>query len=475
MRSGFVLRKLVLYVPVKLVPAVVGVFLVFFLFGSFPAGQYVSYSVCVLAALLSAQIFSGWVGNSLLFYFSGISNKRGFVSDGLTTVLLVAPVSAAFASAVASYFVEGDFVFAYVFGLCFSQMLFFFFGSVFQAAYLVKEQLGAVVIQAASQLLVIYFAFDLLGVDFRLALMALMVGYLSAALYLGLMIGLRYGLERPFRFSKRFYSNLKMKYEYGIALVPWMLGILVMSGVDRFAIGFYGLDHGDAYLSLKDLFVGAGGLLSMPILMVVHSVVVDKFRSGIFDSKVIEGSVGVLVYMFGSLWSVLYFVGFGFFERMTGKDIEIPILAVFIAFLSVFLACISVYLQKRLEVHKKIQYLAFFSLISALIAVVLSFWLGGYYGVYGVAFGIGAAQVAYFLIVSRSVLRKVSLYRCVGKPLLLSGFLFIWGYLVNFYLIDISHFLDWRIKPVLWLVSFLLVFGVLFWRAGEWRVFLPKV
>ncbi|GEM_PF-5078503 len=474
MRSGFVLRKLVLYVPVKLVPAVVGVFLVFFLFGSFPAGQYVSYSVCVLAALLSAQIFSGWVGNSLLFYFSGISNKRGFVSDGLTTVLLVAPVSAAFASAVASYFVEGDFVFAYVFGLCFSQMLFFFFGSVFQAAYLVKEQLGAVVIQAASQLLVIYFAFDLLGVDFRLALMALMVGYLSAALYLGLMIGLRYGLERPFRFSKRFYSNLKMKYEYGIALVPWMLGILVMSGVDRFAIGFYGLDHGDAYLSLKDLFVGAGGLLSMPILMVVHSVVVDKFRSGSFDSNVIEGSVGVLVYMFGSLWSVLYFVGFVFFERMTGKNFEIPILAVFIAFLTVSLACIAVYLQKRLEVHKRIKYLALFAIFSAIVAVVFSFFLGGRYGIYGVALGGAAAQLVYFLVVSRSVFRKVSFFRCIGKPMLLSGLIFLWGYLANTYLNDYFCFLDWRVRSVLWLGSFLLIFGALFWKAGEWRAFLSS-
>lgn len=474
MNSGSVLRKLVLYVPVKLVPAVFGVFLVFFLFAAFPAGQYVSYSVCILAALLSAQIFSGWVGNSLLFYFSSISNKRGFVSDGLTMVLLVAPVSAALASAVASFFVEGEFVFAYVFGLCFSQVLFFFFSSVFQAAYLVKEQLGAVLIQAASQLLIIYFAFNFLGADFRFALLALMVGYLFATLYLGLMISLRYGLERPFKFSERFYFNLKLKYEYGIALVPWMLGILVMSGVDRFAIGFYGIEYGDEYLSLKDLFVGAGGLLSMPILMVVHSVVVDRFRSGSFDSNVIEGSVGVLVYMFASLWSVLYFVGFDFFERMTGKDVETPTLAVFISFLSVSLACISVYLQKRLEVHKKIKYLAFFALVSALISVVFSFWLGGRYGIYGVALGGGAAQVAYFLVVSRSVFRKVSFFRCIGKPLLLSGLIFVWGYLVNIYLIDFFYFLDWRIRSVSWLGGFLVFFGVLFWKAGEWRAFLSK-
>lgn len=247
-----------------------------------------------------------------------------------------------------------------------------------------------------------------------------------------------------------------------------------MSGVDRFAIGFYGIEHGDEYLSLKDLFVGAGGLLSMPILMVVHSVVVDKFRSGSFDSNVIEGSVGVLVYMFSSLWSVLYFVGFEFFEKMTEKDVEIPITVIFISFFSVFLACISVYLQKRLEMHKRIKDLAFFALASAIIAVVLSFWLGGRYGIYGVAIGAGTAQIAYFFVVSRSVLRKVSFFRSIGKPLLLSGLVFLWGYLINIYLIDFFHYLDWWAKSVVWLGGFLVLFGGLFWRAGEWRAFLSK-
>ncbi|EKM93871.1 polysaccharide export protein [Stutzerimonas degradans] len=388
---------------------------------------------------------------------------------------MVAPFSSAFAAVVASFFVEGEFVFAYVFGLCFSQVLFFFLGSVFQAAYLVKEQLGGVLIQAACQLLVIYFAFHFIGADFRFALLASMLGYFFATCYLGSIIGLRYGLERPFRFSERFYSNLKLKYEYGIALVPWTLGILVMSGAERFAIGFYGIEYGDAYLSLKDLFVGAGGLLSMPILMVVHSVVVDKFRSGSFDSNVIEASVGVLVYMFASLWSVIYFVGFDFFERMTGKDVGIPTLAAFISFFSVSLACISVYLQKRLEVHKRIKYLAFFALVSALIAVVFSFWLGGHYGIYGVALGGGAAQLVYYLIVSQSVFKKISFFRCIGKPLLLSGLIFIWGYIVNICLVDFFYFLDWRIRSVSWVVGFLVVFGILFWRAGEWRAFLLKL
>lgn len=474
MSSSFVLRKLILYVPVKFIPAILGVFLVFFLFGSFSAGQYVSYSVCITCALVSAQIFSGWIGNSLLYYFSGVSDKRGFVSDCVTTVLMVAPIAATVAAVVSNFFVEGDYVFACVWGLCFFQAIFFFAGTIFQAEYLVKVQFGAVLIQALTHLSVIYLTFGLLGVDFRFAILSLMAGYCFAALYLFFMVFLKYGLERPFSFSERFYANLKLKYDYGIALVPWMLGALVMSGVDRFAIDYYSVEHGDAYLSLKDLFVGAGGLLSMPVLMVVHSVVVDRFRSGSFDTKIIEGSVGLLVFMFASLWWVLYFVGFDFFERMTGKDVEVSGLAISLAFLGVSLACISVYLQKRLEVHKKLKYLAFFSLASASLSIILSFLGGQYYGLNGVALGGCAAQVTYFFLVSRSLLGKVSYSRCIGKPLLLSCLIFSWGYLCDAALSEWAPFMAWWLQSLSWLGGFLILFGLLFWKGVEWRAFFSK-
>ena len=41
MKMNVFLRKLLLYVPVKMVPAISGIFLIFYLYKLFPEGQYV--------------------------------------------------------------------------------------------------------------------------------------------------------------------------------------------------------------------------------------------------------------------------------------------------------------------------------------------------------------------------------------------------------------------------------------------------
>jgi O-antigen/teichoic acid export membrane protein len=281
-----------------------------------------------------------------------------------------------------------------------------------------------------------------------------------------------FGACNPFMNLELFKGNAKLIYQYGAALTPWILGMLVMAGSDRLAIGFFNIDHGDSYLSLKDLFVGGAGLLSMPLLMMVHPFVIKKFREGVFAVRIIESSSSFLIVVFSLLWCVLYFVGFDFFERVTDKKIGASNVVVFYAFAGVFLNSTAVYFQKRLEVHRKMKLLAYLSLVSALLSVCFA-WVGGmFWGLYGVSLGVLMAQSIYFVCVVFSMYKRLDLYRSFALPLMISVLAFLVGYV--FYLGLQSEFFSfvWWQRSIFWLVSFSVVSLFSLWKGVRWAEFM---
>lgn len=472
MNTNSFLSKFLLYVPVKLIPALLGIFLVFFLYKFFPDGQYVKYSVCVTCALIAAQLFAGWVGNSFVYHFSGSEDKKGFFSSSLVVILIIAPVAALLAAIVCGFFVTDDYVFVCVWLLCLSQILFFFLSSVCQADFLVWQQLKAAVLQAGVQVILIFTLFEMLGVDFRYALISLFAGYVTAVALLLFNAVRRFGFTNPAASPKKFETVVRSLYQYGAALSPWIFGMLVMAAADRFAIGYYNIEHGDTYLSLKDLFAGGAGLLSMPLLMVVHPLVIKKFREGYFAANVIESSFGFLIVVFSLLWCALSFVGFDFFERLTGKAIDISMWVVFFSFVSVFLNSSAVYIQKRLEVHRKMRRLAILSVCSALMSVAFSYVGGKFWGVYGVSIGLMLAQGLYFSLVASSILKKLDIYRCFVMPLIVSALTAVIGFVYQLALDEWGRGMDWRVKSVAWLVGFAVIALLALWKGVKWSEFI---
>jgi O-antigen/teichoic acid export membrane protein len=472
MKMNVFLRKLLLYVPVKMVPAISGIFLIFYLYRLFPEGQYVSYSVSLFCSLITAQLCAGWVGNSFIYYYSGLEDKRLFVSNCISVVFLIAPVSSVLAATVSVYFSSAAYVFISVWLLCFGQILFFFLSSACQAGFFVKQQLVAVILQAVTQIALIVVLFKFFEVDFRFALLSLAVGYFVAAFYLLYTVLKIFGVSNPFSNIGLFKENLKLIFQYGAALSPWILGMLVMVGADRFAIGYYNVESGDAYLSLKDLFVGAAGLLSMPLLMMVHPFVIKRFREGVFAINVIESSSGFLIVSFSLLWGALYFVGFGFFEIITGKVISVSKLAILFAFIGVFLNSASVYFQKRLEVHRKMKLLAYLSMLSALISVLCA-WVGArYWGVVGASVGVLLAQILYFVLVTSSLIKRLDLIRSFSAPILVSAMALLAGYALHLFLQVIAGpIVEWE-RDIFWLAGFSGISLISLWKGVKWSEFM---
>ncbi|WHH52189.1 hypothetical protein QFA96_07395 [Pseudomonas sp. Ap32] len=101
--NGFI-GKFLLYVPVKLLPAFLTVFFIFFLYRFFPGNEYVAYSISVSCSLIVAQLSAMWVGNSYVYYYSGVTDKRSFLSSCLYLVLIISPFAALVAAIIASFF-----------------------------------------------------------------------------------------------------------------------------------------------------------------------------------------------------------------------------------------------------------------------------------------------------------------------------------------------------------------------------------
>jgi len=468
--NGF-LGKFLLYVPVKLLPAFLTVFFIFFLYRFFPQDEYVSYSVSVACSMIVAQLSAMWVGNSYVYYYSSRSDHGAFFSSCFYLITLLAPFAALVAASLAIFFSSANNTFLCVLLLCFSQVYFFFMSSVCQAAFLVRQQLLAVVTQVVGQLGIIYLCYTGAGVSYTDAMLALSGGYGMAAIIMFLAAVLRMGAHSPLAAFASFVGDVRAVYSYGSALAPWMLGMLLMVAADRFAIGAMNIPGGDSYLSMKDLFVGAGGLLSMPLLMLVHPLIIKRFRDGVFEGALIQSSVGFLVIVFALLWAVIVLVGFGVFEQFTGKPVTAPLGVLLIAYLGVFLNCAAVYAQKRLEVHRRMRLLAYLSLAAALVSTLLSYVGGLLFSLYGVALGGVIGQLFYFAIVTATILRKVNIYKGLVKPFVVALMALAFGYLLQAALDFLMGATVWWERALVWMLLFSVFSLFVVWKAVAWRDF----
>ena len=471
MESGDFVRKLILYVPVKLIPALTGICFVAFLYKELPAGQYVKYSMSILISLLAAQLSSGWLSNALLYYLPSSKNKNLLIVNSFIIVCSLAAVVSVAAAVISLLVLSDSALFGYVWCLCFAQSMFGLATSIHQSGFLIREQLVSVLLQCMFQISCVYVLFSYWDAEFEFAIAATAFGYALGGVYLYFSLANKY-YQRALNINaeaiKRDFSTL---FKYGAPLTPWMIGIMVMSGMDRFSIDSYSLFHGDAYLSVKDILVGASGLVSMPLLMLIHPLIVKEFVAGRFAHKLLQSAIALLTMVFSILWTLWQFVGMNVFQALTGKHVNIPIEIVFFIFVGVYFNCLAIYVQKRLEVHKRILLMAIFALLSGLIAVPLSFLGAKFFGLVGVSLAAVVAQGIYLLLVGQTLIKKINVWACFVIPLIFGGLYWGVGWITMRSLDVFLPEWGWMVKIVLWLCCLMIITPIMLWFAVSWKDF----
>lgn len=397
-------RNFLLYIPVKLVPACSTVLLIAYLYKVLPEGHYTSYSIALACSLMLVQLGTGWVGNSFIYFSPLADDKNALLANALLLLVLVAPIVIVTAAVVSSFFgVAGSF--GIVVLLSAAQIFYFFLFSVLQARFRIREQLWATCLQVASQFLFIFVVFQFISVDYRWAVVALALGHAVGGLY-------AYFKLRPIVLKAptgtAFKNDASRFYSYGAALMPWMLGVLALANADKLLVGYFEFETSDSYVSTKDLFVGASGLISMPLLMLVHPIIINKFNlNKKFEYEIISESLRYLLICFSLLWMFLHILGFELFFFFTDKKSTVSTVVLFFSYLNVFFACASIYLQKRYEVHRKWSVLAWYSVLCAALSVAAVAVGCLLFGILGASVGGALGQAAYCCIVSRGLVKKI--------------------------------------------------------------------
>lgn len=449
------LKSLLLYLPVKLIPAVNGFAVVTYLYGRLNEGEYVYYSISVAVALLSAQIGGGWVGNAMVYYISTRGKKASLLINSYLTMVSASVLAAILVALGVGLYFEEYYIGVVVFILCLFQGMFYFFSAALQAVYNVTGQLCAVLIQASCQLLPLIILFHIAGAHFEFAVLAIALGFLAGTLAMLPFITAEFNLSLRLLNLKKFNSDFKDLLNYGGPMAIWTVATLFMFTIDRFVVGAYQLPNGDSYLSMKDLLLGASSLISMPLLMLLHPLIFSLFKERGFPSALIEQTIAILILAFSLFWTFWQIVGIPAFQYFSGRTVTTPTIIIFLILVTNLSACIAIYLQKRLEAHKRTITLAKLACVAALASLVLSFVLGAIFELYGVVAANVLSQLLYCWLLTRSTRKRLNIPKIIFSPILKGMSYWVIGilgwYVLSQILINLSQ--AWILTA--WLVIYL--------------------
>ncbi|WP_211451727.1 polysaccharide biosynthesis C-terminal domain-containing protein [Collimonas antrihumi] len=459
------LKDSLLYIPAKVLPAITVMFFISFLFRNLSSYDYISYSVIVTTALISTQLSTGWIANSILYYLPQKENKSKFLADALCVMTCAGGIGLIFGSLIIG--IQNNYHLVVIFSslLIVGQILFYTLSSVYQSNRKIEIQLKATVIQCVVQAILLLMLFLNDSKNVQSALLSFGLGFLFSSIYYLIKLKDIYAIE--FRAVGEGVRNLKSTnikeiVRYGAPLGVWTCAMLMINSVDRFFLK--NIADGvvaASYLSSKDLLVGASGLITMPLLMASHPRILMKvFENKQEDAeKIIRNNIKILTILFSIYFTLLQFSGLFFLKLMFGNKYLMNIDVLLIVLFGIYFSCISIYAQKGLEVGKKTSLMAIMAGFSAMIAVVLNLILVPRFGILGAAIGFSLSNLFYLLCI---LINPNKGLRIIIIPVDLVYPVLIWlvGVSINIVLKGMFHESESYWVRGIWLALFMSVIGV---------------
>jgi len=464
MSYKMLLKDSLLYIPAKVLPAITTIFFISFLFRNLASSDYVAYSVIITTGLIAMQLSSGWIANSILYYFPQKQDKSVFLSDAMAVMACAGVVGTTLATLViALHHAMG--VLACFMVLLIGQILFYTLASVFQSSRQIAVQLMATLIQCGTQVGLIVIFFLIGKINLASAIFSFGAGFLLAALYYCFKLGQAYALNTAtLATSLRNLrsANVAEIVRYGLPLTGWLCATLLLNSVDRFFLKGSGLEVAAAsYISAKDLLIGASGLITMPLLMASHPLIfklmLDQKKEQ--AEKIVQNNIKILTLMFTVYFTALQFSGAFFLKLFFGAKYAIDMHVLLIVLLGVFFSCVSMYTQKGLEVARRTALMASLAAIAAIGALISSWLLIPHFGLLGAALAFSSSSFCYLVLVTVAATPSLKVWLHPADLLLpaavwllgavLRSLMERWhGLLAPFYLLD-----------MVWLLTFLVVVG----------------
>jgi len=426
------------YLPAAIIPAGLSLVSVMIFTHIFTPNAYGQYALVTTATGILTALLTEWIKQSVLRYSSRFRGEQRLArfSSTLAFVLLATALLFVLLSSLTYPFLRpflGGYSRFYFPGVLFvvAGFLFYSLAAIFQAnlqakryaKYQIASAVGRLFLALAFVLLV---ARDVLGL-----IIAAAVSYFILIGPMAKESGLLSYRKNLFRFFDP--SLLRKIAAYGFPMIGWFMGVQILGFSDRFIIGaFKGPSQVGVYASNYSLISRGLGLVTGPILMAAHPLIVNAWEKGNKDQiqKIIAtfsryfllATIPFMAYV--SVFSheiVGLLLGKAYRE---GYVIMPIILAGFLVW------NFSMYGHKGLELMEKTRIMLLLVVICAVTNIILNLFFVPLYGYKGAAVTTLISYLLYPLLVYRATKPYVKWqipWRSVGNiaisSLILAGLL----------------------------------------------------
>ncbi|MFC4296743.1 hypothetical protein ACFO0J_01655 [Castellaniella hirudinis] len=344
---------------------------------SFPSEGYVAYSAAIAAGVIGSQIASGWIASSVIFYFPLRKGKADFIIQVMKIAVASVVLSSVITASIFFLFFRNLTLSISVLFLIIVQGLFYVAVSLFQPERRMRGQVVSAFVLCMAQLLFAGYVILVNNHSLPLSVAGYGAGFLAGLVTLFLYIRWTWftsvflkrqrrlaATESPFE-NSRFLA-------YGGPMFLWFALMLVSSYTDRFFLGQVGGPGVAGYAFTKDILIGVSGFISMPIMLIAHSMIFRLFREKKKQelSQLIEFSTTLLAVLF--LAAIFFYVSF-VKVQLTYFSPDLQHVSFFRAFLigvGIMISTLALYSQKKFEVLGHLKQLVVLAAISNAVALL---------------------------------------------------------------------------------------------------------
>ncbi len=427
-------RDSLIYIPSKIIPAIVGIALIRVLTTIFTPEEYGHYQVTLTTFGLIRVFSMVWLGSSVTRFFLGFRKENNTniffstlflasifgilivtgISYGLNFLFFKQKIAAELFSLINLAIVASAFsaffeIFVTVFRAGLEPKKYTFFWIMFSMG---KPFIGIALI---------------LMFDFRVE--GIFWGFLVAPLLLDIVIFLKLNLSQHFKIVSFSKSLLNQFFRYGVPISFSLLSFWILSLSDRYFIeffrgsgevGFYSVGYTISEKTLNFLY--------MILMLAAYPIIVDNWER--FGEKHTQNLITELTRIFfiicmPVLVTLVFipeeiFLIFSDSKFLDGAKI-LPLIS-----LGVFLNGLTQYVLKGFELRKKSIKIAMLALFAGLSNVILNLILIPKYGTFGAGISACFAYIVYFISAvyfSRSELLWKPPYQSIGK-IIFAGLIF---------------------------------------------------
>lgn len=463
-----VYRDMFKYLPFKIVPAVSGILVIFILASNLSLHDYGKYSSLIVLVTLISQLAGAWLYSSVLYVYPKYSSEKGEIfRNKIGALQLLVLIPFLIISSVVIYFFSKSILITLLISLIlYFQIFNSLIYSFLQSSGIVNSQSKAVTIQSMLQILLLIAFFYLASIGISLALTALALSLFASFIYISVMSKLSHrSIFKNLNGSLFDFPGFREVLTYGIPMSIWFFSMQFFTFGDRILLFFYNVKEDiGLYSSYRDLMTGGFSLISMPLLLASHPIIMRMWNNNRISVKEIENVLSNNITVIASLFlPVIIFIrafGYVIFDKwlkFTTFNREIVTLIM----LSIMLSALALYAQKGLEVAGRTKIMAKIAFTIVLISLLTNLILVPFFGILGMAYINMFSQLLYLVIIyifSRNHLKM---------KIRLSSFLTIILFCI---LMKVILYVIGNLNPVILIVIFISITLVLFMFLPETRV-----